>query len=148
MSVSRHHSQGIAIEFDAPALRLADSRILQPVQFRQDLLAMVGWIHTRVDACDLPGGVDQECIPRGELHDSEVAQRTVGLGDLVVRVRQQFEIEALFGAELLVRIDAIEAHAQNNSMVFGVLGLVHLKLVGFAGSTGSLIFGIEIENDP
>ena len=66
----------------------------------------------------------------------------------MVRVGEQFETEAFFRAELLVRIDAIQAQSQNHSIALGKFVLVHLKLVGFAGSTRSLIFGVEIKDDP
>ena len=60
---------------------------------------------------DLPSRVDQESISRGELHDSEVGQRSVGGGDFVIRIGEQLETESFLGAELLVRVDGVEAHA-------------------------------------
>lgn len=66
----------------------------------------------------------------------------------MVGVRQHLEVETLFRAELFVRVDTVEAHSQNNRIVFGILGLVHLELVGFARSTRGLIFGIEVKDNP
>ena len=66
----------------------------------------------------------------------------------MVGIGQQFEVQAFLGAELLVRVHAVEAHAQHNRVFLGVLRLVHLKVVGFAGAAWGLIFGIEIKDDP
>lgn len=66
----------------------------------------------------------------------------------MVCVRQEFEIQAFFRAEVFVRGHALPTHTQDYGVAFGVLRLVHLKLVGFAGSTRGLIFGIEIKDDP
>jgi hypothetical protein len=66
----------------------------------------------------------------------------------VIGVGQQLETQALFCAELLVGIDAVEAYSEDHCVALSVLGLVHLELVGFARSARSLVFGIEIENDP
>jgi len=66
----------------------------------------------------------------------------------MIGVGQQFEIQAFLGAERFMRIHAVEAHTQNHGVAFGKLWLVHLKLVGFSRSTGRLVFGIEIQDDP
>ena len=66
----------------------------------------------------------------------------------MIRVCQKSEIETAFRAELFVGIHAVEAHAQDDCITLGILGLVHLELVGFAGSTRGLIFRVEIEHDP
>jgi hypothetical protein len=105
-------------------------------------------VDAQEDLRDLAGGINQECVSRGELHDSEVGQRSVGTGDFVIGVREQLEIQTFLCTELLVTVDAVEANSQNNRVQFGVLGLVHLELVGFAGSTRGLILWIEIQHDP
>jgi len=105
-------------------------------------------IHNRVSLRDLPHRVDQERVPGCELYQSEIRQRSIRSGHFVVRVGQQLEAQSLFRTKLPVRIDVVEAHSQDDGVAFGVFGLIHLKLVGFARSAWSLVFGIEIENHP
>ena len=109
---------------------------------------MGGWIHAGVDRCDSAGGIDEEGVARGEFHDAKIGERSVGGSDFASGVGEKFEIQSLLGAEILVGIDGVEADSEDYGIVLDVFGLVHLKLVGFAGSTGSLIFGIEVEDDP
>jgi hypothetical protein len=66
----------------------------------------------------------------------------------VVGVGQEFEVQALFGAEFFVRVDAVEAYAEDDRVVVRVFRLVDLEVVGFAGAAGGLILGIEIQDDP
>ncbi len=84
----------------------------------------------------------------GEFDYAEVGHRAVGIHHFVIGVGKQPEVKALLGAELLVGIDGVAADTEDDSVAFGVLRLVHLKLVGFAGSTRGLVFGIEVEDDP
>ena len=109
---------------------------------------MGGWIHASVDLYDSSSGIDQEGVACGEFHDSEVGERSVGVGHLMLGVGEEFEIQSLLCAEVFVGIDTVEADSKNDCIALGVLRLVHLKLVGFAGSTWGLVFGIEIEDDP
>src|SRR5580704_9380890 len=123
-------------------------RFLQRIQFRQHFGAMATWIDARVRLRNLPGGINEEGISRRELHHSKVGQRSVGSRHFVVRIGQQLETESFLCAELLVRVHAVKAHSHDDCVALGVLGLVHLELVGFARSTRSLIFRIEIEDNP
>ena len=133
------------VDIDSGPRRL---RRLQSIYGGEDIGTVSLGIHPGKNLCDLSGGVDQERISLGELHDSEIAEGSIQVGHFVVGIGQKFEIEAFFSAELLVGFDAVEAHSENNSIAFGVLRLIHLELVGFARSARSLIFGIEIKNDP
>jgi len=66
----------------------------------------------------------------------------------MISVGQEFEVETLFSTELLVRIDAVETDSEHDGVMCREFRLVHLKLVGFPRSTRSLVFGIEIQDDP
>jgi hypothetical protein len=66
----------------------------------------------------------------------------------VFRVGQEFEVQALFGTKLFVGIHAVEAYPQHDRIALGILGLIDLKVVGFARAARCLILGIEIQDDP
>ena len=87
-------------------------------------------------------------MPGGKSHQPEIVQRTVGVADFVLAVGQQLEVQTFLRAELFVGIDAIHAHAQHDRVSLRILRLIHLELVGFARSTGRLIFGIEVKHHP
>ena len=63
---------------------------------------MLDRIDAGVSFGDFSGGINEERVPRRELHQAEIGQRSVGVGDFVFGIGQQLEIQALFGAELLV----------------------------------------------
>ena len=109
---------------------------------------MVGGIHAGVYLCDSSGGIDHEAVAGRKLHDTKICEGAVSGSRLMVGVGKELEVEAFFRAELFVRVDVVEAHSENDSVPFGVFGLIHLKLVGFTRSTGGLVFRIEIEDDP
>ena len=124
------------------------SRLFEGVELRQNLSAVAERVHAQERFRNPPVGIDQERVSRGELYDRKIVQRSIGIGHFVIGVGQQLESQALLGAELLVRIDAVEADSQDNRVALGVLGLVHLELVGFARSARGLVFGIEVKDDP
>jgi hypothetical protein len=105
-------------------------------------------IDARVDAGDLACGINQEGVARSELHHSQIRHGPVRVHHLMARVGEQFEVQALFGAERFVRVDAVAADTDDDSIVLGVLRLVHLKLVGFARSTRGLILRVKVEDYP
>ena len=109
---------------------------------------MVQGVHAGKDLRNLSLGIDQECVSGREFHQSKIVQGSIGLGDFVLAVGEQLEVQALLSAELSVGIDAVEADSENGGMALRVLRLIHLELVGFAGSTRGLIFRIKIEDDP
>jgi len=109
---------------------------------------MVGGIDPGVYLGDLTVGTNDKRVAGRELHESEVGQRAVGSGQLVVRVCEQSEVQAFFRAELLVGIHVVGTHAKNDRVTLGVLWLIHLKLVGFPRSTRRLVFRIEVQDDP
>ena len=87
-------------------------------------------------------------MPRSKLHHAEISERSVGVGDFVVSIGQELEVQSFLGAELFVRVDAIEAHTQHNGVAIGVPRLIDLKVVGFARAAWRLIFRIEIKDNP
>ncbi len=72
---------------------------------------MFGRIDAGVHLRNLSGGIDQEGVAGGELYDSEVGERPVGVHHFMARVSQQFEVETFFRAELFVRVHAVAAHS-------------------------------------
>ena len=70
---------------------------------------MAQGVHAGKNPRNLSLGINQECISRREFHQSEIVERSIGLGDFVLGVGEQLEVQALFCAELFVRIDAVEA---------------------------------------
>jgi hypothetical protein len=66
----------------------------------------------------------------------------------VIGVGKQVEGQPILGAELLVAVDRVHAHAEDH----GVLGLELrqrvLKLVRLDGAAARHVLGIEVEHDP
>ena len=89
---------------------------------------MAGGIDAGIGFGQLAGGVDEEGVPGGELCHTQVFQRTVGMAHLAIVVGQQLEVESLFGAELCVRVDAVDANAENDRVAVGVLDSSTWKL--------------------
>jgi len=83
-------------------------------------------------------------VTGGKLHESQIGERSVGCGDFASDVGEKFEVQSLLGAEIFVGIDGVEADSKNDGIVFRVFWQIHLKLVGFAGSTRGPVFWIEI----
>ena len=71
---------------------------------------MLRRIYAGVDLRDPAIGVNEERVAGCEFDQDDIGQRAIGLHDFVTCVGQEFEIEALPGAKLLMRIDAISAH--------------------------------------
>jgi hypothetical protein len=109
---------------------------------------MFDWIYAGICLRNLAVGVNQERMPRRKLHHAEIGQRPVGVRDFVVSIGKEFEVQAFFGAKVLVRIHTIEADADYDRIALGILRLIDLKVVRFPRTSRSLIFRIEIENDP
>ena len=98
------------------------SRLFEGVELRQNLSAAAERVHAQKNLRNPPVGIDQERVSRGELYDRKIVQRSIRIGHFVIGVGQQLESQALLGAELLVRIDAVEADSQDNRVALGVLG--------------------------
>jgi len=109
---------------------------------------MVGGIHTGVYLYDFAVWVDHKGVAGRKFHHAKICERAVSPSHFVICVRKQLEVETLFRAELFVGIDVVAADSEDDSVTLGVFRLIHLKLVGFTGSTGGLVFWIEIEDDP
>lgn len=67
-------------------------------------------------------GVDQERVAGGKLFNAEVYDRAILLGDFVVGVGEELEVETFFGAELLVGIGGVDADAQDYCTLILILG--------------------------
>ena len=74
------------------------------------------------------------------------APRVVGFDGLELRIAQQREVEVEFRGELCLRRHAIGAAAQDDRASLIELWFGVAKLGRFVDSTGSVGFGIEIEN--
>jgi len=122
--------------------------LLQLVQLRQNFRAVLAGIDARVYLGDLALRVDQKAVACRKLRDPKVGQRSVGIHDFVIGVGKQLEVQTLSRTKIFVGIDAVAADAQDDGIAFDIMRLIHLKLVGFAGSTRRLIFWIEIQHDP
>jgi len=66
---------------------------------------------------------------------------------LVSRVAEQRKIDLVLGFERSLRFDGIGAHAEDGHIVLVELFLCVTKLGRFDGSTGSVGFGVEEEED-
>lgn len=118
------------------------------IEFGENLVAGRGRIDAGECFCDMSLGIDDERMAGREFDDTKIGHRAVRIHHFVIGVGEQPEVEALLGAEVFVGIDGVAADSQDDGVALSVFRLVHLKLVGFAGSTRGLIFGIEIKNDP
>ncbi len=76
------------------------------------------------------------------------AQRAVLVHHLVIRIRQQVEGQAVLGAELLVAVGRVHAHAQNHGVLGLELGQIVLEVVGLDGAARGHVLGIEVEHHP
>ena len=80
--------------------------------------------------------------------NSEISQGSVCLRDSMFGVGKKLKIQTLFYAEVLVRIDAVQAHTQNGGFSPPVVLKIALKVVGFNGAAAGEVLGIEIEDHP
>src|SRR5215469_1661264 len=91
---------------------------------------------------------DQEGVPCGEFHHSEVHHGSVGRGNMFLRVGEQFKVQAFFRTKLLVRVRVLHAYAKDDCVFRGVPCQVALEIVRFDGAPTREIFWIEIQHDP
>ena len=63
-----------------------------------------------------------------------------------VFVAQQFKIEALFGAEILMRFHAVARDADDGVAEFFKLRQTGVEIQAFGGAAGRAVFGVEIDN--
>src|SRR5271157_2146469 len=122
--------------------------LLQLCESSENFFTVLVGIHIGIDFGDLALGIDDEGVTGSELDQAEICERAVLLGDLVVGVRKQLEVQALLGAELLVRVDAVNADAQYHGVPVLILLLVALEVVRFNGAAAGHVFGIEVKDQP
>src|ERR1039457_3757046 len=121
--------------------------ILLPA-FRQrgeHFLAVFGGTDAGPDLGDLARRVDQEGIARSH---AAGAQRPVLVHHFLIRIGEQLERQALFGAELLVAIGGIHADADDDGVLLLVLRQVLLKVVRFNGAALRHVFRVEVQHHP
>ena len=63
-----------------------------------------------------------------------------------VFVAQQFKIEALLGAEILMRFHAVTRDADDGIAEFFELRQTGVEIQAFGGAAGRAVFGVEIDN--
>jgi hypothetical protein len=81
-------------------------------------------------------------------HGPKMAQRAIRIDDLMFRIGKQAEGQSFLGAELLVAIGSVHAHAEYNGVLSVIHGLIALEVVGFDGAAGGHVFGVEVEHHP
>jgi hypothetical protein len=103
------------------------------------------------DVFDLTSLADEEGAAddahEGAAHELLFLPGTEFLDGLVGRVAEQREIEILLGLEGGLGIDGIGAHAEDGDAVLVEIFFCVTKLGRFDGSTGSVGFGVEEEED-
>jgi hypothetical protein len=103
------------------------------------------------DVFDLTSLADEEGAAddahEGAAHELLFLPGTEFLDGLVGRVAEQREIEILLGLEGGLGIDGIGAHAEDGDAVLVEIFFCVTKLGRFDGSTGSVGFGVEKEED-
>ena len=136
-SVARCHPENSSIR--APAYFLISASAA-----RTSSLCLAGLTPVQTLAT-LPAGsirkVLRDATPRG-------LQRPVLVHHLLVRVGEQLEREALFGAELFVAIGGIHADADDDGVLLLVLRQVLLEVVGFDGAALRHVLRVEVQHHP
>ncbi len=103
------------------------------------------------DFFDLAGLADEEGAAddahEGAAHELFFLPGAKFCDGLVSRVAEQRKIDPVLGFERSLRFDGIGAHAEDGHIVLVELFLCVTKLGRFDGSTGSVGFGVEEEED-
>ena len=76
---------------------------LQLLEIGQHFFAVTLRINLEVHFSDHARGIDQEGVARGKSHAVVFHDRAVLLHDRMVRIGEQLEVQAFFGAETLMR---------------------------------------------
>src|SRR5437870_3068428 len=88
----------------------------------QDFRAVRVRVDLRVNLANDSAGIDQEGVAS---RDGAIrSQRTVAGDHRLLGIRQKFERQVFLGAELLMRIDAVSADANDGSLLRRVLILI------------------------
>jgi len=103
------------------------------------------------DVFDFAGFADEEGAAddahEGAAHELFFLPGAELLDGLVGGVAEQWEIETLLGFERSLGFDGIGAHAEDGDAVLVEIFFCVTKLGRFNGSTGSVGFGVEEEED-
>ena len=109
---------------------------------------MVRGFDAGVHLGDVAVRINDERVARGELLAFVIHHRTVLRRDFRVGIGQQFEVQPLLRAKILVRLCGIDAHSENDYASIAVLCEIALKIVRLHGATAGEIFRVEIKDDP
>ena len=124
------------------------SELLQRVD---NFLVVSRDLHSRPYSRDLAVGIDQERRPLDSQRFLAVhillTPRPVLLGHLVIRVSQERKIELVLVAELHVAFGRIWADPEDLGTELHDFWLAIAKRTRFAGASGGVIFGVEIQYD-
>jgi hypothetical protein len=105
----------------------------------------------RPEGFDFAGFADEERAADDALefaaHELLLLPGAEGGDGFVVRIAEQRKIQLLFGFERSLSSDGIGAHAEDGDIKFIEMLFCVTKLGRFDGSTGSVGFGIEKEQD-
>src|SRR5712664_2318502 len=77
-------------------------RRLELRQIVENFRAVLPGVDVEIVLADDALGIDEKRVAGGKFGEAEIHERIVSGRDLIVRVRQEFEMQSLFRAELLV----------------------------------------------
>src|ERR1700679_1974214 len=93
-------------------------------------------------------GINQERVAIGDRDSGKSAERAIRADDFVVGIGKQMEGQRILGAELLVAVDRVNAHAEYHC-VLGVESRQRvLKLVRLNGAAGGHVLRLEVKDNP
>ena len=108
---------------------------------RQHFLGVVRGIHLDPLLHDLALRIDEEGVAVGDLEGGKAAQRAIRIDDLMLRVGEQPEGQPFLGAELLVAVGRVQAHAQNYRVGGVKFRLIALEVVRLNRAAGVMSLG-------
>ena len=129
-------------------------------QVIEDVFSHRGRLHLLVNLLDLSLRVDHEGVPHHPhvfaAHELFKAVTLIGRGYwaggltfiVALGVAQEGEWEGVFIDELAVALGVVFADAKNTDAVGFIDGPLIAEIAGLLGAPRSVIFGIEIDDDP
>src|ERR1700678_1343827 len=98
----------------------------------------------RIDQEGIALGHGDDVVALGELQ----SEGAIALDHLVIGIGQQMESQRVFRAELLVAVDRIHAHTENDSVGGVILWQVVLEFVSFNRAASGHVLRIEVQHHP
>src|SRR5579862_1518057 len=108
---------------------------------------MRGRIDARVHFYDLAVLVDYVGDAAVEAEDRNAVGGAVGGCDLLVRIEQQRERQAVLANEILVRVRRVDAASEDDQAGVGVARVAVAERTRLFGASRGFILGIEIKDD-